>query len=79
MPGHGPRRRILEAKWKPGLFEDPFRYLDPERAATDVFTPENREVAYEAACESGTFELMTGPDSRNVKTVTLEVLAESGR
>ena len=44
-------RRILEAKYKLGLFEDPFRYLNPDRAATDVYTPENlafaREVSHE--------------------------------
>lgn len=44
-------RRILEAKYKLGLFEDPFRHLNPERSS-DVYTTEAKEVAYEAACES---------------------------
>ena len=44
-------RRILEAKYKLGLFEDPFKYLKPERAG-EVYTPETKQVAYEAACES---------------------------
>ena len=42
-------RRILEAKYKLGLFDDPFKYLDPDRAAKDVYTPENRAVAREVA------------------------------
>lgn len=45
-------RRILEAKYKLGLFADPFKYLRPERKERDVFTVENRRVAYEAALES---------------------------
>ena len=45
-------RRILEAKYKLGLFEDPFRYLDSERYASEVYTAENRAFAREAAHES---------------------------
>ena len=45
-------RRILEAKYKLGLFEDPFRYLDSERYASEVYTDENRAFAREAAHES---------------------------
>lgn len=44
-------RRILEAKYKLGLFDDPYKYLDPERAAKDVYTPEHRAFAREAARE----------------------------
>ena len=44
-------RRILEAKYKLGLFEDPFRYLDAERYATKVYTDENRAAAREIAHE----------------------------
>ncbi|MCR5828714.1 MAG: beta-glucosidase BglX [Bacteroidales bacterium] len=44
-------RRILEAKYKLGLFDDPFKYLDPERAASDVYTPEHLAFAREAARE----------------------------
>ncbi len=42
-------RRILEAKYKLGLFEDPFRHL---KGTGTVYTPDAREVAYQAACES---------------------------
>ena len=44
-------RRILEAKYKLGLFEDPFRYLDEDRRVARVFTPENRAFARELAGE----------------------------
>ena len=44
-------RRILEAKYKLGLFDDPYKYLDPERADKDVYTPEHRAFAREAARE----------------------------
>ena len=36
-------RRILEAKYKLGLFEDPYRYCDENRAKTEVFTDANRK------------------------------------
>ena len=49
-------RRVLEAKYKLGLFEDPYRYCDENRAKTEIFTPENRQVAREIA--SQTFVLL---------------------
>lgn len=45
-------RRILEAKYKLGLFEDPYRYFDEERPATDILTPAHRELARNAAVRS---------------------------
>lgn len=45
-------RRILEAKWKMGLFDDPYRRLDPSRPAKEVLTPENRKAAREIAAHS---------------------------
>ena len=45
-------RLILEAKYKLGLFEDPFRYCNPKRAKTEIFTPENRKFAREVATKS---------------------------
>jgi beta-glucosidase len=38
-------RRILEAKYKLGLFDDPYRYLSDERAQTEILTPANRKAA----------------------------------
>jgi beta-glucosidase len=45
-------RLVLEAKYKLGLFEDPFRYCNPERAKTKIFTTENRKFAREVATKS---------------------------
>lgn len=45
-------RRILEAKYKLGLFEDPYRYCDPERAKKEVFADEHRKEARRIASES---------------------------
>lgn len=45
-------RRILEAKYKLGLFEDPYRYCDTTRYAKEVYTEENRREARRIAGES---------------------------
>jgi beta-glucosidase len=45
-------RRILEAKYKLGLFEDPYRYCDENRAKTEVFTDAHRKEARAIAAES---------------------------
>jgi beta-glucosidase len=45
-------RRVLEAKYKLGLFEDPYRYCDENRAATEIFTDANRKAAREIAAQS---------------------------
>ncbi len=45
-------RRILEAKYKLGLFEDPYRYCDENRAKTEVFTSQNRNEARTIAAQS---------------------------
>lgn len=42
-------RRVLEAKYKLGLFEDPYRYMDEGRAKTEIMTPENLKSAREIA------------------------------
>lgn len=45
-------RRILEAKYKLGLFEDPYRYCDENRSKTEIFTSEHRREARKIAAES---------------------------
>ncbi|MDH5826443.1 beta-glucosidase BglX [Sphingobacterium faecium] len=45
-------RLILEAKYKLGLFEDPYRYISEDRAKTELLTPANLVVAREAATKS---------------------------
>ncbi len=45
-------RRILEAKARLGLFENPYKYCDSERARTQIFTEEHRAAARKTASES---------------------------
>ena len=45
-------RRILEAKYKLGLFENPYKYCDLKRPARDIFTKEHRDAARKIASES---------------------------
>ncbi|WP_276090737.1 beta-glucosidase BglX [Pedobacter sp. JY14-1] len=45
-------RLVLEAKYKLGLFEDPFRYCDEERARTEILKPEHLTFAREVAGQS---------------------------
>lgn len=45
-------RRVLEAKYKLGLFDDPYRYFDDSRPEKEILTPENRKLAREAATRS---------------------------
>ncbi len=45
-------RRVLEAKYKLGLFEDPFRYLDESRLESEVLTEESLRFSRELAARS---------------------------
>lgn len=45
-------RRVLEAKYKLGLFKDPYKYCDVKRRKTDIFTAENRAAARRIAAET---------------------------
>lgn len=45
-------RKILEAKYKLGLFENPFRYVDESRPAKEIFTDSNRNFSREIARKS---------------------------
>lgn len=45
-------RNILVAKYKLGLFQDPYKYCDPNRAKTEVYTQANRNVARTVAANS---------------------------
>src|SRR5687768_14567246 len=45
-------RRILEAKYKLGLFDDPFLYCNAERAKKEVLSAEKRVAAREFASRS---------------------------
>lgn len=45
-------RLILEAKYKLGLFTDPYKYCDVSRVKKEVYTPEHRALARKIAAES---------------------------
>lgn len=53
-------RMVLEAKYKLGLFDDPFRYCNEERAKTEILKPEHLAFARKAATES--FVLLKNDD-----------------
>jgi beta-glucosidase len=77
-------RRILEAKYRLGLFEDPYRYCNIERSKTEVYTDANRTAARRIASESlvlmknegnvlplkrGSKILLTGPLADNAENM----------
>ena len=45
-------RHILEAKYKLGLFKNPYKYCDETRATKEIYTTENRTLARKIAAES---------------------------
>ena len=45
-------RRILEAKYKLGLFADPYKYCNEQRAQTEIMSQENLDAARHIAAES---------------------------
>lgn len=45
-------RRILEAKYKLGLFDDPYRYCDSKRAKKEIYTAGHRAEARRIAAET---------------------------
>ena len=53
-------RRILEAKYKLGLFDNPYKYCDAKCAAKEIYTPEHRAEACRIAAE--TFVLLKNQD-----------------
>ena len=52
--------RVLEAKYKLGLFQNPYRFLDKRRHATDIYTTEHKQAARNLAAES--FVLLKNQD-----------------
>lgn len=76
-------RRILEAKFKLGLFDDPYRYIDESRTETDLFTYENRLAAKDFARRSFVLlktDRQTLPLARsNLKIALVGPLADDNR
>ena len=55
-------RRVLEAKYKLGLFDNPYKYCDPKRPARDIFTKAHRDAARRIAAESFVLLKNDSPD-----------------
>jgi beta-glucosidase len=75
-------RRILEAKYKLGLFQDPYRYCDASRAARDILSDPHRSVARRAAAASFVLlknENNTLPISKKANIALIGPLADSKR
>ncbi len=45
-------RKILEAKYKLGLFENPYKFLNEQRAKTEIYTAAHRKEARDIAAQS---------------------------
>ena len=45
-------RRMLEAKYKLGLFDNPYKFLNPQRAKTEIYTDAHRKEARKIAAQS---------------------------
>ncbi|MBN8788882.1 MAG: beta-glucosidase BglX [Terrimonas sp.] len=54
-------RRVLETKYKLGLFDDPYRYCNEERAAKEIYSEANRKEARAISAES--FVLLKNADN----------------
>ena len=72
-------RRVLEVKAALGLFDDPYRYCDPEREKARTLTDENKAFARQLAAESMVLLKNDGvlPLKKGVKTVVIGALAAS--
>ncbi len=73
-------RRILEAKYRLGLFKDPYRYSDAKRPQRDILNDANKAIAREAARKS--FVLLKNgnnrlPLAKNAKIALVGPLADS--
>ena len=67
-------RRVLEAKQRLGLFDDPFRFSDPQRERDRIHTAEHRAAARAMARESMVLLGNRGnvlPLSRDVRTLAI--------
>jgi beta-glucosidase len=72
-------RLILKAKFQLGLFDDPYRYMDKERASKEIFSDENRAVARKIASETMVLLKNEGalPLNKNAKIALIGPLANN--
>lgn len=67
-------KRILKVKFELGLFDDPFRYCNPEREASEIMTTENLAAAKDMARKSVVLlknENQLLPLDKNIKTIAV--------
>lgn len=74
-------RRVLEAKYRLGLFSDPYKYCKPQRAKTELYTDAHLKAAREIAAE--TFVLLKNdnnilPLQKKGKIALIGPLADAG-
>jgi len=74
-------RKVLEAKYKLGLFKDPNLYRHPENVSKSTLTYENKKVAKEAALKSMVLLKNNGvlPLKKNTKVALIGPFAENKR
>ncbi len=72
-------RRILELKAKLGLLDDPYRYCDPERSASETLSDANKAAALDVATKSAVLLKNDGmlPLKKGEKIAVIGALAES--
>lgn len=73
-------RRVLEAKYKLGLFADPYRFIDRKRERRDVYTAENRALARSMAVKSFVLLKNEGsllPLAKNARVALVGPLADN--
>lgn len=75
-------RRILEMKYRMGLFADPFKYVDEKRAETEILSAANRNDARKIAAASMVLlknENQLLPLRKNAKIALIGPLADNQR
>ena len=70
-------RRVLEAKYILGLFDNPYRFLDPKRHEKDIYTLEHRQAARQLAAES--FVLLKNERIKKLNNERVLPLKKQGR
>ena len=70
-------RRVLEAKYILGLFDNPYRFLDPKRHEKDIYTLDHRQAARQLAAES--FVLLKNEKMKELNNERVLPLKKQGK